>query len=194
MNKFLRGAFWFVLVMAGLFVVINWQFFAVRTSFWWSQLTSQSSEVASSEIKGQPDMIAIPSLGIEAPLVYVEATDETTFQAGLALGVVHYPSTAKPGEYGNAFFFGHSSDFPTKPGNYKTVFALLPEIEPGAVIEITDRYGRLYIYEVFDQQIVSPNQTEFLEQGDRDKKILTLQTSYPVGTALRRYIVQAEAI
>ena len=109
-------------------------------------------------------------------------------------GIVHYPGTAKPGEYGNAFYFGHSSDFAYKVGKYKTVFALLPQIELGDAIEITDADGQLYVYEVFNTLVVSPTQTEVLSQGDRSERLLSLQTSYPVGTAFKRFIAQAKLI
>lgn len=184
----------FVVVILAIFVLVNWGFFATRVSYWISHDVFNRPARLTQDISGQPDRLAIPSLGLEAPLVYVDATDELTLQIGLTKGVVHYPGTAQPGEYGNAFYFGHSSDFPTKPGNYKTIFALLPEIKLGDIIDITNQSGRLFRYQVIDKQIVSSSQTEFLSQSDQSDKILTLQTSYPVGTALKRYIVQAKEI
>jgi LPXTG-site transpeptidase (sortase) family protein len=97
-----------------------------------------------------------------------------------------------PGELGNAFYFGHSSDFPNKPGNYKTVFALLPRIELDDEIMVSDEKGRVYTYKAIEKKIVKPTQTEILAQGNRTKRLLTLQTSYPIGTAISRFIVVAK--
>ena len=142
----------------------------------------------------EPNRITIAALKIEAPLVYIDNVGEGYFQEALQFGVVHYPGTALLGSYGNAFYFGHSSDFNYKAGEYKTVFALLPQIGIGAEIKTTDAGGRVYVYEVFNTLVVSPAQTEVLAQGDRSEQILTLQTSYPVGTAFKRFIVQAKLV
>ncbi len=193
--KIFRTIVWLLVGILVIFVLINWNFFAKRAGFYVSHdLLNRAVELEQPDIAGQPDRLTIPSLGTEAPLAYPDESDEISLQIALISGVAHYPGTALPGGLGNAFYFGHSSDFPTKPGNYKTVFALLPEIRVGDIINITDRTGRLFTYEVFNKQVVSSSQTEFLSQGDKSEKLLTLQTSYPVGTALKRYIVQAKAI
>jgi len=181
-----------LLIVIGLFVLINWQFFAKQIDFWWHRDVLRQEVVVEPIVTGMLDTIQIAGLGISAPLVYVDDTDVRTFQTGLANGVVHYPSTANPGELGNAYYFGHSSDYISKPGYYKTVFALLPQINLDDEILITNQQGRLFSYRVISQQIVSATATEWLDQGDNHRRLLTLQTSYPVGTALARYIVQAE--
>jgi LPXTG-site transpeptidase (sortase) family protein len=72
------------------------------------------------------------------------------------------------------------------------VFALLPKIKIGDEIFITDQNGNQFVYKVTQTIVVSPKDLNVLEQGSRDERILTLQTSYPLGTALKRFIVQAE--
>ncbi len=177
-----------------ILVVANWSYFAKQTSAWWTYdvLNRDTSTTTQEVISGKPDTLAIPSLGLEAPLVYVTETDEVTFQRGLEQGVVHYPSTALPGEIGNAYYFGHSSDYAFKKGNYKTVFAILPKIEEGAEIYITNYLGQQFIYKAREKKIVEPKDVSVLSQGDGKEKLLTLQTSWPLGTALRRYVVIAE--
>ena len=140
----------------------------------------------------QPDRLVIQSIGLEVPLVYVDETNEGVFQRGLERGVVHYPDTALPGELGNAYYFGHSSDYVFKKGKYKTVFATLPKVELGDKIYITNHDGRQFGYEVIDKLIVDSQDVSVLSQGDYDKRRLTLQTSWPLGTALKRYVVVAE--
>ncbi|MEK7183084.1 MAG: sortase [Patescibacteria group bacterium] len=140
----------------------------------------------------EPNTLKIASLAIETPVIYVEDKTESVYQEALRDGVVHYPGTALPGEHGNVYIFGHSSDYVWSPGEYKTVFARLPTIELGAVIEITDAEGKLFHYIVTETKVVGPRDLTVLDQLNYAKQILTLQTSYPLGTALQRYIVVAE--
>lgn len=187
----LKRAGWSLLLAAGLFAAISWQYLAAQLNFYLkppNPIVIENSETEPERVK--ENMLWIESLGISAPIVYVEEDDEKAFQVGLQNGVVHYPNTALPGEPGNAYIFGHSSDFPTAKGNYKTVFALLPKIELGSVIQISDQEGRLYKYIVKEKFVSQPNNLQVLNQ-DLSIKQLSLQTSYPIGTALRRYIVVA---
>lgn len=140
----------------------------------------------------EPDTLLLPSLGIAAPLQYVAHADERAFQEALQRGVVHYPGTALPGRPGNAYYFGHSSDYAWTAGEYKTVFALLPQIARGDEIVVSDAAGTPFRYHVVEKKVVSPKDLSVLDQGDGGTPLLTLQTSYPLGTALRRYIVVAE--
>lgn len=138
------------------------------------------------------DHLWIPDRSIDTPVVYVEEADEKIFQEELANGVVHYPGTALPGEPGNPYIFGHSSDYRWKPGNYKQVFKPLVDIPVGTVIRITNHAGELFVYKVIETKIVGPKDTSVLDQRNYEKTLLTLQTSWPVGTALKRFIAIAE--
>lgn len=144
------------------------------------------------ELAGEPDRLLIPNLGIEAPLVYVTERGEASYQAALRDGVAHFPGTALPGEPGNVYLFGHSSDFPLSPGDYKTVFATLPDIRIGDAIYLTNSEGHAFRYLATGTKIVQPNDLSVLDQQGNTKRMLTVQTSYPVGTALRRFLVFAE--
>jgi sortase A len=143
---------------------------------------------------GEPNRLSIQKLGITAPIIITENKTEKEFQQDLAQGVVHYPGTAKIGEVGNAYIFGHSSDFLWKPGSFKTVFALLPKIQIGDIITASNEQGQVFEYKVIETKIIKPNDLSVLSQDTGGRKILTLQTSYPVGTALKRFIVTAELV
>jgi sortase A len=137
--------------------------------------------------------ISIPTLNVQAPLIYNQATTEDEFQHALQNGVVHYPGTAMPGQAGNAYYFGHSSDYITAPGDYKTVFVHLPKINIDAIIKVTNPDGQEFTYRVIETKVVQPDDLSVLEQ-DLSVRRLSLQTSYPIGTALRRFIVIAELV
>lgn len=138
--------------------------------------------------------LTIPSLGITTPVVYVNQVSEKSFQLGLQKGVVQYPGTALPGQLGNMYIFGHSSDYRWAKGNYKTIFAKLPNIKVGAEVMITDGAGKSYKYRVTGTVVAKATDVKYLSQQAYKKKLLTLQTSYPIGTALKRYLVFTELV
>lgn len=175
-------------------IIYNAKFFTQKIQF---ILPTHIPKTIPSEAIGsihlEANMLYIPSLGITAPLVYADKADEKEFQSKLAEGVVHYPGTAAVGKPGNSYFFGHSSDLPWSKGKFKTVFANLPDIETGSKIYITNPTGVQYVYIVKNTVIVKPNDTSVLDQ-ERTASMLSLQTSYPVGTAQKRFVVQAELV
>ncbi len=151
-----------------------------------------------SEISPPDNRLIIPRLKIHAPIRTAENANldltnwdeiEEQVQDALRFGVVSFPGTAKPGEYGNAFITGHSSYYPLLSGKYKDVFALLPQIEIGERIEVWQDQ-RKFIYRVSEKREVSPTETDVL--NDSNDSRLTLMTCTPLGTALKRLIVTAQ--
>lgn len=142
--------------------------------------------------------IVVPKIGKNVPLVDVEQGNnvdfdhmENIFMKELEKGVIRYPGTARPGENGNAFIFGHSSNFPWMPGSYNQVFALLDQLVFGD--EIIVYYNqKKYVYVINQKEIVKPGDVKVLQRDNADKKELSLMTCWPVGTTLKRMIVFAE--
>jgi sortase A len=185
----------------GFFLIMNAGYLRANVSYYLSPPTTPETTqgitlpgVATSTLREQPNTLRIPSLGIQAPVIYVDTVSETAFQTALRNGVVHYPKTALPGEPGNVYIFGHSSDYRWSKGSYKTVFALLPKIANGAIINVTNASGTVFTYRVTGTRIVGPKDLHVLDQQGNTKHLLTLQTSYPLGTALKRFIVTAELV
>jgi|GEM_PF-1702002 LPXTG-site transpeptidase (sortase) family protein len=143
---------------------------------------------------GIPNTLTISSLAISAPIIYPASSEEKVFQSALNQGVVHYPGSAAVGDYGNVYIFGHSSDYSWSRGKYKTIFSSLPNIKLGEIIVITNLTGQEFSYTVTKKFVTAVTDMEVLSQGEGNKKMLTLQTSYPIGTAKQRYIVQAELL
>lgn len=189
-KQLLLGIGFAVLVL----IILNFGFISQNLQLAWYKVKSEPPKnmPAATASTAQADMLWIESLNITAPIKYVDKVDEATFQKALQDGIVHYPETALPGRPGNTYIFGHSSDYLLTKGNYKNVFVLLPNIELGAEIKITDPQGKLYTYVVTETKVVGPQDLEVLSQFNNERKLLTLQTSYPIGTALKRYIVVAE--
>ncbi len=147
------------------------------------------------------DRIIIPKIGKNVPVVQPPMDSlvkedwkkfEEDIQGALHHGVVHYPGSARPGQAGNFFVTGHSSYYPWDDGRYKDVFARLHELEPGDTYTVYYG-GDKHTYRVTKKYEVKPSDVNVLDQPT-DKRISTLMTCTPVGTTLRRLIVQAEEI
>lgn len=151
---------------------------------------------------GPPEhRIVIPTLDLNVPIVIPSRASllaedwkqlEEEIQKGLQNGVVHYPGTAEPGQPGNFFITGHSSYFPWAPGNFKSVFARLHELNVG------DEYwvyygGDRYRYVIQEKKEIRPSDVTVLDQPV-NKRIGTLMTCTPVGTTLRRLILVSQEI
>lgn len=191
MNRTLQRALLALALFLGLFTLLNWRYFWLHVSFSLRGPVVQDRGGALAPAR-EPNLLEIPSLGVRVPVVYVDKVSESVYQEALRGGVVHFPGTAEPGAEGNCYIFGHSSDLPWAEGGYKTAFALLPRIERGAEVRISDAAGAVYTYVVTDKFAAAAGRTDLLKQGGGGKKLLMLQTSYPVGTAISRYVVVAE--
>lgn len=139
------------------------------------------------------DEVIIPKINVQLPYVTTASTNEADVQAGLEEGVVRYPTTAQPGEKGNAAFFGHSSNNIFNKGKYKFAFVLLDELVPGDIFYLTHK-GKAYTYKVYDKKVVNPEETWVLDPVQNKTATAVLITCDPPGTTLRRLVVWGEQI
>ena len=142
--------------------------------------------------KVETNRLVISDLNIKAPVVYIDVSGKDEDQEALAKGVVHYPGTPDPGGWGNIYIFGHSSDYSWKPGHYKTIFKPLVNVKLETVVNLSDSQGNIFKYRVKETKIVLPNDVSVMDQYNNERQILTLQTSYPLGTALKRFLAICE--
>lgn len=120
-------------------------------------------------------ILRIPKIQVEVPVL--DGTDELS----LNRGVGRIAGTAIPGEEGNLGIAGHRDGF----------FRGLKDISLGDTIEMVTA-TRTNTYIIDNVVIVDPGDTSVLQA--RQRPSLTLVTCYPfyfVGTAPKRYIVQA---
>lgn len=138
--------------------------------------------------------VIIPKINVQIPLDFsAKTTDEKEFEAALDKGVSHYPTTALPGQQGNASFFGHSSNNIFNPGKYKFAFVLLNELVPGDTFYLNYN-GVSYAYQVYDKKIVEANQVDILNPVANKNATAMLVTCDPPGTSLRRLAVWGEQV
>lgn len=140
-----------------------------------------------------PEVI-IPKISAQLPVIYgTGSVDEANVQKALEEGVIHYPTTALPGQNGNAAYFGHSSNNIFNKGQYKFAFVLLHELVPGDIFYLTHN-KKIYTYRVYDKKIVNPNETWVLNPVADKQATATLITCDPPGTTLHRLVVWGEQI
>ena len=156
-----------------------------------NQNTQNNKNTAEAEVVGPQNEIIIPKIGVTAPLVFINSTNEPDVLLALRDGIVHYYGTALPGEVGNSVFFGHSSNDWWEPGNYKFVFVLLEKLAVGDTYEIHYN-SRKYVYKVTETKVVAPTDLSVLNQTS--EPVSTLITCTPPGTSWQRFVVVGKQI
>lgn len=123
-------------------------------------------------------VLRVPKIHLEVPVL--EGTDDLD----LNRGVGHIGGTTQPGHAGNIGIAGHRDGF----------FRGLKDVEIGDTIEILT-HGKTNTYVIDQITIVDPSDVSVL--GPRSRPSVTLVTCYPfyfVGSAPKRYIVQASLV
>jgi sortase A len=136
-----------------------------------------------------PGKLEVPANNISVPLTWTK--DVKDFDEDLKKGVVHYPGTAMPGQLGTSYISGHSSGYIWDHSPYKTVFAVLGQVDDGTsfVITATQKDGRQvkYHYVVTGRgEFAANDQAQFVNTAD---SVVALSTCWPVGTTARRLVV-----
>jgi LPXTG-site transpeptidase (sortase) family protein len=99
----------------------------------------------------------------------------------------------KPGETGNAAYFGHSSNNIFNKGKYKFAFVMLHTLVPGDTFYLTYN-NKAYVYKVISRTVVDPSEVGVLGPVAGHAATATLITCDPPGTSLKRLIVVGEQI
>lgn len=160
----------------------------------WEKVVEETSEEAKiaaelPQINLNDDTLYIAKINVEVPVIFnVEAGQILNY---LEKGVTHFKGTALPGEIGNVFITGHSSNYPWRQSPYNTVFALLNKLEEKDQIALVYE-NKKYLYEVAEVFTVKPKDVWVIKPTN--EPILTLMTCYPVGTNLKRLIVRAKQV
>lgn len=137
--------------------------------------------------------LVIDKLKINAPIALnIDGNNKEAYMKALESGVAHLKKTAFPGEAGNSVIFGHSSYYIFKPGNFKSVFTKLDQLNIGDIISISSNNKKIN-YSVTEKKIVNPLDVYVVNQ-DKNEQILTLITCWPPKTIDKRYIVTAQLV
>lgn len=138
--------------------------------------------------------IAIPKIGITAPMIWSKSENEKDELTDLQSGVAHFAKTASPGQPGNMIISGHSSNYVWAKGNFNYIFSKLNNLMPGDVVEVkvTQQNGKVfdYQYQITEKFTTVANDARIFE--NTDAPTITLSTCWPLGTNARRLIVRGE--
>jgi sortase A len=124
--------------------------------------------------------IKIPAIGVDT--VVVEGTSASALKAGAG----HYPNTPLPCEAGNVAIAGHRTTY-GRPFNH------LDRLKDGDVVILTTPIGSC-TYEVTRAPFIVSPQDFSVVHNDPAKKLLTLTTCHPKGSARQRLVVQATLV
>jgi len=114
-------------------------------------------------------------------------------------GLIAYPGTANPGEFGAPVIFGHSvlrqfyNPSEKNPRRYNSIFSYIMTLTKGDEIIVKTPDGLTYTYIVQEKTEVKPTDVQILNQ-QYDSKSLKLVTCTPEGTYLRRGVVTAQLV
>jgi len=135
-----------------------------------------------------PQRIIIPSLGVDAPIVFPENTTESALQSALEKGVVFWPESSFPEQKGTMIVLGHSSAYPWYRGNYGSIFSLLNKLNQGDEIWIFSPQKK-YVYRVVEKQIQLPKDLKIETQDSQS--MLYLLSCWPINTNWKRIAIKA---
>jgi sortase A len=122
--------------------------------------------------------LVIPRLHTELYVVEGDGASQ------LRRGPGHVAGTVMPGQDGNCIIAGHRD----------THFRVLKDIRKGDEIVLQTRAGR-YTYLVKATQVVSPSNTASLKPThDAELHLITCYPFYYLGSAPKRFVVQAELL
>ena len=125
---------------------------------------------------------------------------DSPVQTKLKEGLVHLPFTPAPGEVGNSYIIGHSSNYSTVNSDFNFVFApIINKVSEGETFTIFDNYGRELNFNVIDTQVVREEDVSKAYVKYGEKRTVSLQGSILEQTSqglmpTKRYLVTGELV
>ena len=155
-----------------------------------SEHAGQAIEEVKTTYTEKNNILEIPKLSIEVPIVFSQNTDKAAIVKDLDSGVVYYPGSVLPGQKGQIVVLGHSAPPGWPKIKYDWVFSNLNELNEGDKVFI-DLNNKQYTYTVKTKLIIDKGADIPTDELLRDKNVLVLITCYPPGKDYKRIVVQA---
>lgn len=167
-----------LIISFGLFI-----FFVGASHYYQLRILSFTKPVAAATTTqkgGIPTEIIIPSINIDQPV------DVGTIEGGVWRISYDHPtfldSSARPGTGGNIVIYGH---------NKKIIFGNLPYVSIGQKVLIKVTGGKIYTYEIYQKDFVSPDRVDLVSPTDHEE--LTIYTCWGLFDT-QRAVVKARLI
>jgi LPXTG-site transpeptidase (sortase) family protein len=151
----------------------------------------QNKKAEEFRAKFKNDWLYYPKLAIEAPIEWDVQTQNV--KKLLSDELVHISGTGKPETGGEALIAGHSSYYWWSDGKYKDIFAPLTRAIRGDYV-IIKRKNIAYVYSIDSLKQYSASTNIDVKYGAGDNKKILLMTCVPIGTNLKRLIVEANLV
>jgi LPXTG-site transpeptidase (sortase) family protein len=127
-----------------------------------------------------PEEILIPSIGIDLS-IETGAIEDGVWQISY-----NHPtflnSSARPGSGGNIVIYGH---------NKKAIFGSIPYLSVGQKVYIKTTDDKVYIYEVYGKEFVSPDRVDLVSPTDHEE--LTIYTCWGLFDS-QRVVIKAKPV
>ncbi|MFZ3074339.1 MAG: sortase [Minisyncoccales bacterium] len=134
------------------------------------------------------DMVIIPKIGVNAPVITPQTKDAAQLKKLLDSGAVIYPDSVIFGADGQTIVLGHSAPPNWPKIKHDTIFSRIAELSAGdKIIVIYD--DRTYNYSVLQSQIIEKGGA--IPATVAGGNSLALVTCWPPGRDLKRMVVQA---
>lgn len=174
---------------------------------------------------GQPNTLDYPQLNIKAPIQFASLVDlfeknndgtvdttrqiqeapndkthlSTPAQKLLTKGIVHLGFTPLPGEFGNSYIVGHSSNYANVVSQYNYIFKDLKNAKSGDLFTIYNKDGKGMTFKVFENIVVNDSDVDKAYEQFNNKRVVTLQASVLVKVngnllPLKRQLVRGELV
>ncbi len=150
---------------------------------------ADSAALTPGEVIPAESRLLVPKINVNVPIVYANTKNEKGIEDLLHNGVVQYQGTAKPGEVGNSFITGHSSNYWWDTGKYNYAFVNLDRLEPGDQA-IAYYNNKKFVYTVKSKTVVEATDVSVL--APTDTPVMTLMTCTPPGTSWKRLIIKLD--
>jgi len=197
-----------IVVFFLVFFILNYSALIDKFNFWYKDQTGeQITHIIQNAVQeaisnpqnaseALPDIadnsLYIESINAKLPITFEIINDPTEVSNNLKNGLIHLSGSSLPGEKGNSFITGHSSNYFWVKSQYNSAFALLDNVAVGDLIQI--KYKNInYVYRISKKFVTVPNDSAVLDSY-KETPTLTLMTCTPIGTNLKRLIVRADQI
>ena len=145
------------------------------------------------------NIISYPEYKVEVPLVYTNLDDrfeknsdgtinfnktysddsaKSPIQQKLKKGVILEPMAPQPGETGNSYISGHTSNYSYVDSQYNTAFKPMEsKTKVGEKFFVYDCEGRKLVFDVFEAKEITADDTDQAWKDYADKRVVSLQGS-----------------
>ena len=156
-------------------------------------VANQNEKTAKTTYTSKQNILEIPAIEIEAPIVFSQSADKTALTKDLDNGVVYYPGSVYPGQTGQIIILGHSAPAGWPKTKYEWVFSDLEDLKEGDKIFI-NLNSKQYTYIVKKTSIVARGSEVPTYTSTNSSGFLTLISCWPPGKDYQRITVQAELL